>query len=124
MVELVNMQVSETCAERLEGSTPSLGTKFEGQCNICYTEFLKGKHMDFSKLKQMDASNYKVIDPEAIVTMIVEVKQAGYVPDRLQLRAQIGEFMFTAQCKEKELKEIEKDVLVERISRSQILQSY
>jgi hypothetical protein len=80
--------------------------------------------MDFSKLKQTAFDPKKALNPEEEISVIIIVKQANYHPECVQLRAQISELIFTANCKNKDIEVLENDPLVEQVSGSKKLQSY
>lgn len=82
--------------------------------------------MDFSKLTEIkyNPDIYSGLDPETIVSVIIQVKQAKYIPQLVKVRAIISDTIFTADCKISDIKEIESDILVEQVSKSIPLGSY
>lgn len=80
--------------------------------------------MDFSKLKVIDYNPDSCVDPDEIVSVIIKVKRANYIPSLVKVRANISDTIFTADCKFSDIKEIESDTLVEQVSKSQPLGSY
>ena len=82
--------------------------------------------MDFSKLKKVeyDLNAHLGLAPESIVSVIVKVKQANYIPQLVNVRATISDTIFTADCKVSDIPTIEKDALVEQVSMSKPLGSY
>lgn len=82
--------------------------------------------MDFSKLKTIpyDPDPYSGLSPDTIVSVIVKVKRANYIPLLVKVRAIISDDIFTADCKVSDIKEIESDILVEQVSKSKPLGSY
>ncbi len=82
--------------------------------------------MDFSKLKKLEPldARVRVVDDERVVTAIVKVKEANYHPRLLAVRNQIDSWLFTAEFKAQDLRDLESDPLVETISLAKALPSY
>ncbi|PHV06133.1 hypothetical protein CSQ96_17035 [Janthinobacterium sp. BJB412] len=82
--------------------------------------------MDFSQLKKLEAVDARVrkVDDDRVVTAIVKVKKANYHPHLLAVRSQVDKWIFTAEFKVRNLRDLESDPLVETISLAQALPSY
>lgn len=83
--------------------------------------------MDFSKLKRADAAAGDGDDSgDREVEAIVKVDQALYVPQEIQVRARIDDFIFTCETTESVLKKVQEDthvVSAEKSSKLRFIES-
>lgn len=79
--------------------------------------------MDFTKLRQngQPATHAFRVPLGTRVTGIVKVREDGYQPAKLHIRATIGARMFTADFLSDDLAEIENDPQVEAVSLAETL---
>lgn len=63
------------------------------------------------------------VDPEQTVTAIIKVREPGYTPPEVNVRARIDPSMFTASFAAKQLKAFEADEKIESIALSKPLRS-
>ena len=76
-----------------------------------------------SKLEAIPPSVLEAALEDEIVTAIVRVREAGYVPEQVQVRTQIAPTLFTAELAAKSLDALETDPKVQSValSRPQLL---
>ena len=71
---------------------------------------------DLRKLEHGSRGSRTALPDDAVVTAIIKVREASYVPPGVEVRARIDETMFTASCRADALKRLEDDPKVESIA--------
>lgn len=73
--------------------------------------------MDFSKLSKLEPNGARPhAELQGVVSVIVKVREPGYRPPRIQLRAELGPQMFTADVHAADLPVLQADPKVESVS--------
>ena len=81
------------------------------------------REMDFTKLKKLESAGARPAhsDRDRVVTAIIKVKTAGYCPEKVKVRSQVDDHLFTAEIKTGDLDGLEADPEVETVSLSRTL---
>lgn len=81
--------------------------------------------INMDDLRKLESSSVPTRSPKAhdMVKAIVKVKQAGYVPDSVHVRASISPFILTCEFAAEQLPVLERDPKIESIALNQSLSS-
>jgi hypothetical protein len=76
---------------------------------------------DLRKLELSSRPHAGAVSDDTLVSAIVKVREANYVPSGVTIRARIDEMMFTASCRADQLRELEGDPRVVSVALTQRL---
>ena len=79
------------------------------------------RYKKLSELEKMESTSpaaMSEIDSDQPVAVIIRVTEANYIPPQVVLRAQIGEYIFTADVLSDQLIELENDPKIQSFSLS------